>query len=88
MTQGLVKQGMHGEQENSQLERPDHTLHPYLPSLTLTILVHPSSATVRYVEVHRNQIPQMHYRHQQLKSVKSIFHRSPEEDDNGISLSS
>ena len=75
MTQGLVKQGMHGEQENSQLERPDHTLHP-------------SSATVRYVEVHRNQIPQMHYRHQQLKSVKSIFHRSPEEDENGISLSS
>ena len=87
MTQGLVKQGMHGKQENNQLERPDHTLHPYLPSLTLTILVHPSSATVRYVQVHRNQIPQMHYRHQQLKSIKAIFHRSPEEDDNGISLS-
>ena len=45
MKQGLVKQGMYREQENSHLGRPDHTLHPYVSFMTLTILVWPSSET-------------------------------------------
>ena len=40
--QALVGQGRYREQENSHLEWPGHTLHPYRPCTTLTILVHPS----------------------------------------------
>ena len=72
--QGLVRQGIFRGQENSHLEWPDHTVHPYVLCVTLTILVHPlfhDIPDVRYVEVHRNHTPQMPHRHQQLKSIKS-----------------
>ena len=35
---------MYREQDNSHLERPDHTLYPSIPCTTLTIWVRPSSA--------------------------------------------
>ena len=36
--QGLVELGMYREQENSHLERPDHTLHPTWPPFSPTSL--------------------------------------------------
>ena len=63
VSQGLAKQGVHGGQENSQPERPDHTLHPYSAPDSYS-LGPPLSAVVTYAEVPRNPTPQMHYRHQ------------------------
>lgn len=39
----MVEQEMNREHENGHLEWPDPTDHAYIPCMTLTILVHPSS---------------------------------------------
>ena len=69
--QALVRQGMDREQENRHLWWPDNILHSYIPCITLTMLVHSSSAVHLgsgiYVEGHWNQVSQIQYRCQQQK---------------------
>ena len=71
MKQARVRQVMSREQENNHPEHPDHTLH----TLHNTYNLGPSPL-LRYPwgqvrSRHCNQIPQLQYRHQQPKSIKS-----------------
>ena len=71
MKQTLVGQVISRKQENSHLEYPDHTLHtlhnPY--NLGPSPLLPYPWGQVR--SRHCNQIPQLRYRRQQPKSIKS-----------------
>ena len=73
MHKSQVRQGMSREQGSSHLMGPDHTLHPSIPCVTLTI--YPpffcNIPGVRHVEEYCNQMPQTQYGQQQLKSINS-----------------
>ena len=61
--QALGGQGMYREQKNSHLQWPEEMLHSYIPCTTLW-----STHLLRYPQ---GQIPQIRYRQQRPKSIKS-----------------